>query len=163
MSEEEFQLYKIEDFTFKKYSDICPEQWYIYYKDQKIGYIRTRWGEYRVDYYPRGFDVYETKDDIVTIIEGITLGFGSFNDDAERIKIFEYSFFLISKKMGIETRSINIKEFEEWSNGATGDTVWSQRFIADLDRYKQGIAPSSTLVEWIKLAFTEGYFTAIKK
>jgi hypothetical protein len=41
--------YKIKGLVFKNTSPGCPEQYDVFQKDKQVGYIRYRWGNFRID------------------------------------------------------------------------------------------------------------------
>lgn len=104
MFDDDSQLkeYEVGEFVFKKFSSFCPEQWHIYRDNEIIGYIRTRWGDVRVDYYKTGYEDYKQDfswDKVDVIVDKNSGGFGTFDTDEERITLFNQVAMILSENL----------------------------------------------------------------
>ena len=154
--ESDFKEYQVGEFTFKKFSSFCPEQWYIYHKEEIIGYIRSRWNVVRVDYYKTGYEDYQENfswDKVDVILEKNS----DFDSDEERIKLFNQVAMILSEKLGllIPIAPEIQKEFQNWFDEFCGFFFRSETFLESGDK--------DQIKNWIETAFQMGYLSGIKK
>ena len=154
--ESDFKEYQVGEFTFKKFSSFCPEQWYIYHKEEIIGYIRSRWNVVRVDYYKTGYEDYQENfswDKVDVILEKNS----DFDSDEERIKLFNQVAMILSEKLGllIPIAPEIQKEFQNWFDEFCGFFFRSETFLESRDK--------DQIKNWVETAFQMGYLFGIKK
>lgn len=165
MFDDDSQLkeYEVGEFVFKKFSSFCPEQWHIYRDNEIIGYIRTRWGDVRVDYYKTGYEDYKQDfswDKVDVIVDKNSEGFGTFDTDEERITLFNQVAMILSEKLELPIPIVPKvqEEFENWFNEFGGFSFRSERFWGDIES-----GDKVQIKNWIETAFQMGYLSGIKK
>ena len=61
--EEQLLDIKIQGLQFVQTCFACPEQYDVFQGDERVGYIKLRWGRLRVDFPPSGDTIYEKRYD----------------------------------------------------------------------------------------------------
>ena len=103
--------YYYKGFFLANHNTSCPEQYYIYYFNKCIGYIRLRFGSFSVDYY-KNFDKSNSIDDVLLDFYGDDLC-GEFENEEDRQLYLKLSVEKIIELEEERLKEIAIIEFNK--------------------------------------------------
>lgn len=86
----------------------CPEQYDVYCKEKKVGYIRYRSGKFTVEYPDCGKE----------LLTALHIGDeydGMFSDDTDRYMYLDIAVIAIAEKLGIEDDSYIVVDDERYN------------------------------------------------